>query len=196
MFLVIRNIQKRKERSTQFFFSNSTNFLLVAGFILTSTLLFSFYKPIVTNRNWIVTLPLLYLFAADQLGEKLRNKYVVFLLFLITLVSLFEFKKNFYNAFKEDWRGTAKFVSLNCTKPLVLTDSFPEFLSVYLRWNQIEGVQPLMLREPLDISQSSICVVKRQIGGNGITFSSNLNFQKVKETTLYGFTVEEYAKVK
>lgn len=196
VFLVIRNIQKRKERSTQFFFSNSTNFLLVAGFILTSTLLFSFYKPIVTNRNWIVTLPLLYLFAADQLGEKLRNKYVVFLLFLITLVSLFEFKKNFYNAFKEDWRGTAKFVSLNCTKPLVLTDSFPEFLSVYLRWNQIEGVQPLMLREPLDISQSSICVVKRQIGGNGMTFSSNLNFQKVKEATLYGFTVEEYAKVK
>ncbi|TGL10905.1 glycosyltransferase family 39 protein [Leptospira meyeri] len=196
VFLVIRNILNRKERSNQFFFSNSNYFLLVAGFLIISTLLFSFYKPIVTNRNWIVTLPLFYLFAADQLKEQLRNKYSVILLFLITLFSLVEFKKNFYNTFKEDWRGAAKFVSVNCNGPLVLTDSFPEFLSIYFHWNQIEGFQPLILKESLNISQSTICVVKRQIGGNGMTFSSNVNFQKVKDTTLYGFTVEEYAKIK
>ncbi|PJZ86260.1 glycosyltransferase family 39 protein [Leptospira harrisiae] len=195
-YWVIKVIRNLRERTEHFFFSNSTNFLLVAAFIIFSTLLFSFYKPIVTNRNWIVTLPLLYLFAADQMKGKFENKYLVILFFLISLLSLFEFKKNFYTSFKEDWRGTAKYISSNCAKPIVLTDSFPEFLSVYLRWNHSEGFQPLILRESVTISQSNICVVNRQIGGNGLHFSSNPNFVKVKDTILYGFTIEEYEKNK
>lgn len=196
LILIFREFRNSNKDVVRGSFSSSGTMILVAIFILLSTSLFSLYKPIVTNRNWIITLPLVYYFAADHLKFSLRRWFSIGCLILLTAFSLVDFKKNFYFVFKEDWRGTAEFVSKNCEPGLVLLNAYPEFLGLYLGWNQHLEFQPVMLKPSLEITQQKVCFVRRFLDDSGIGIPSNSGLKKVRESVFYGFTVEEYSKTK
>lgn len=196
MTWVVKDLRKWKRDRMEVTYSSSGTFILVAFFIVLSTSLFSLYKPIVTNRNWIVTLPLVYYFVAEHLKFSLNRWYSIVGLILLTLFSLIDFKKNFYLAFKEDWRGSAQYILRNCEPPLVVSDSYPEFLSLYLQWAGHKEFSPILAGSPFAIPQSKVCFLKRFLGGNGIGVPSDSSLTKIRETTFYGFTVEEYCRTK
>ncbi|MDF3819105.1 glycosyltransferase family 39 protein [Leptospira sp. 96542] len=192
VFVTIREKRKTKDQS---FYRNENIYLFVSLVILFSTTLFSFYKPIVTNRNWIITLPLFYYFFACFLAKQNRKVVVYTVLVLLTFFSLVELRKTFYTNFKEDWRGAVSFASVHCAQPLLLTDAYPEYVRLYLRWAQNETMNPILTGEKINMSQNSICVLKRFLGGNGEPFFPEGKYIKLDEKHFYGFVIEEYTKV-
>lgn len=196
LYWIGKDIRDRKSSDPKQTLSSSRTILLVAFCILISTSLFSLFKPIVTNRNWIVTLPLIYYFVADHLKVSLHRWYVVATLILLTLFSLLDFKKNYYFVFKEDWRGTAQFVANHCQPPVLLADSYPEYLGLYLRWEGHNEFSPILTGSNSEISQSKLCLTKRFLGGNGVGLPPSVAMEKVGQSLFYGFTVEEYKKSK
>ncbi|TGL37141.1 glycosyltransferase family 39 protein [Leptospira perdikensis] len=193
-YWIFKDIRGWKGSDTSERFSSSQTFLFVAFCIVISTSLFSLFKPIVTNRNWIVTLPLIYYFVADHLKVAVERWYTIVVLIFLTLFSLIDFKKNYYFVFKEDWRGAAHFIANNCEPPVLFSDSYPEYLSLYLSWDGHKEFSPVLTGADLEISQSKICVVKRFLGGNGLGLPSSVAMEKVGQSLFYGFTIEEYKK--
>lgn len=193
---IVKEVRNLKKEVRSVSYSSSGTMIIVAICILLSTSLFSLYKPIVTNRNWIVTLPLAYYFAADHLKFSLSRWYSIGGLILLTIFSLIDFKKNFYIVFKEDWRGSAEYILKHCEPPLVISDSYPEFLNLYLQWSGHKEFSPVLAGSPFAIPQSKVCVLKRFLGGNGIGVPSDSSLTKITETAFYGFTVEEYSRTK
>ncbi|TGM82242.1 dolichyl-phosphate-mannose--protein mannosyltransferase [Leptospira mtsangambouensis] len=192
LYLIFKNNSRNSNADSKLRHSAPTTFLIVALFIIISTSLFSLLKPIVTNRNWIVTLPLIYYFVADRLQNSLGKRYVLPALILLTLFSLIDFKKNFYLVFKEDWRGTAHFVADHCNPPLVFVDSYPEFLTLYLKWEGHSEFSPKLTAKDFRMDQSKVCVVRRFVENNGIGFPESPKNKKIGQSLFYGFTVEEY----
>ncbi|MCW7490358.1 dolichyl-phosphate-mannose--protein mannosyltransferase [Leptospira meyeri] len=195
-YLAFKGKTRNSDSNSDVRHSASETFLIVALFIIISTSLFSLLKPIVTNRNWIVTLPLIYYFVADRLQQYLGKRYVLPALILLTLFSLIDFKKNFYLVFKEDWRGTAHFVADRCNPPLVLVDSYPEFLNLYLRWEGHSEFSPQLTAKDLKIDQTKVCVLRRFVENNGIGFPDEPTYKKMGQSLFYGFTVEEYERTR
>lgn len=192
IYLVFKDKERYLNADSKRKHFDSRTFLIVALFIIISTSLFSLIKPIVTNRNWIVTLPLIYYFVADRLQNSLGKRYVLPALILLTLFSLIDFKKNFYIVFKEDWRGTAHFVADHCSPPLVLVDSYPEFLTLYLKWEGHSEFSSKLTAKDFKMEQSKVCVVRRFVENNGIGFPESPIYKKIGQSLFYGFTVEEY----
>ncbi|TGL90254.1 dolichyl-phosphate-mannose--protein mannosyltransferase [Leptospira congkakensis] len=196
VYWVVKGNQITSEDGSETKYSSGRIFLLVALFIIISTSLFSLFKPIVTNRNWIITLPLIYYFIAENLEKVLEKWYVLPALILLTIFSLIDFKKNFYFVFKEDWRGAAHYVANHCSGPIVLIDSYPEFLSLYLKWEGHSEFLPILTGTNTKMEQSKVCVLRRFIEGNGIGFPIDAKNEKMGQSAFYGFTVEEYKLTK
>ncbi|MCW7503776.1 dolichyl-phosphate-mannose--protein mannosyltransferase [Leptospira paudalimensis] len=169
-------------------------YLLVSFFIIIVTSFFSFYKPIVTNRNWIVTLPLVYMFVSEKLSENKRSNILIVSLILLTIFSFIDFKKNFYIVFKEDWRSTTQFISRQCEGKYVFSNATPEYIKLYLNWNSDQKFEPKLLGEETTIEQKKLCVVYRFLDGNGKSFQEENGWKFVKENTFYGMVVKEYLR--
>lgn len=171
---------------------NSKTILLSAFFLISTTTFLSLFIPIVTNRNWIGTLPLIYFFMACFLAQRKNKIYVINSLIILICLSFVDFKGIFYKKFKEDWRGTAQYVSNHCSGPTLLTDSYPEFLALYLKWNGNDSINPLLTKSNMNITQNKFCLVKRFLGGDGDVFSPSQSFHIKNKQTFYGFIVEEF----
>lgn len=172
----------------------SEMYLLVAIFVIIVTSIFSFYKPIVTNRNWIVTLPLVFMFVSEKISESKRSKILMVSLILLTILSFVDFKKNFYIVFKEDWRSTSQFISKQCEGRYVFSNATPEYIKLYLDWNSVQNFEPQLLGEETKIEQNKLCVVYRFLGGNGKSFEEKNGWKFVKEQQFYGMVVKEYLR--
>ncbi|XDD45027.1 dolichyl-phosphate-mannose--protein mannosyltransferase [Leptospira sp. WS39.C2] len=193
-FFYLYTLIKRKTKQNEFRFSNSEIYLLVAIFLILITSIFSFFKPIVTNRNWIVTLPLVYLFVSDKVSTYRYRKYFLVGLLLLTLFSMIDFKKNFYIIFKEDWRGATNYIAKECNHPIVLSNATPEYIDLYLNWFNVKNFDSLLVNKNISINQDRICELNRLLGGNGESIQNRKGWKMEKEEVFYGIVVREYLK--
>ncbi|TGM45223.1 dolichyl-phosphate-mannose--protein mannosyltransferase [Leptospira biflexa] len=194
IYSLVGSIQTKRNHKQKFYLTFGELSLFVAILIVVSTTLFSYIKPIATNRNWIVTLPLVYLFASENLRNQIQNKKILLGLILFLSLSFIDFKKNFYIQFKEDWRGTTSYLIEHCAGPVVFSDATPEYISLYMNWQGNQRLTPTILGNNVDLQQKETCVVKRFMGGNGKSFENSDLWKKQKETALYGFSIEEFIK--
>lgn len=192
--IIYRLVKKMLKKDGSYSLSLSELYLLVSLFLIIVTSILSFYKPIVTNRNWIVTLPLIYMFVSEKLSESKRSNILIISLILLTIFSIVDFKKNFFIVFKEDWRSTTQFISKQCEGKYVFSNATPEYIKLYLNWISDKNFEPLILGEDAAIKQKRLCVVYRFLGGNGKTFQEKDGWKFVKENQFYGMVVKEYLR--
>ncbi|WP_125172460.1 dolichyl-phosphate-mannose--protein mannosyltransferase [Leptospira levettii] len=193
LVLLIRNLVNIKISNWNF--QTSTIYLFVALSIIFLTTLFSFYIPITTSRNWIVTLPLIYYFISVEMSSLKYFKFFILILILSVVFSLMSLRKNFYIEFKEDWRGATQVISGKCPGPLVLTDAFPEFFNLYLKWNKVQDIHFDWNYNLETANQTYICLVSRKLGGNNLKVEPKESYRFIEKYEVLGFEIKKFKKV-
>ncbi|TGK48544.1 hypothetical protein [Leptospira bouyouniensis] len=193
-FLCIRKIYMYIQKKLRFEFDSAGFYLLISFLILLITSIFSYFIPISTSRNWIITLPLVYYFVSKELSSFKYSKYLIILILICLFFSFLNLKKNFYISFKEDWRGATQVIIKNCQTSSVFSDAFPEFFNLYLSWNHEKNVHVDWNHQLENVKQSSFCLISRKLGGNNLNFKVKDDYQFDRSDEVLGFEIKKYKK--
>ncbi|TGL04516.1 dolichyl-phosphate-mannose--protein mannosyltransferase [Leptospira bouyouniensis] len=193
-FLCIRKIYMYIQKKLRFEFDSAGFYLLISFLILLITSIFSYFIPISTSRNWIITLPLVYYFVSKELSSFKYSNYLIILILICLFFSFLNLKKNFYISFKEDWRGATQVIIKNCQTSAVFSDAFPEFFNLYLSWNHEKNVHVDWNHQLENVTQSSFCLISRKLGGNNLNVKVKDDYQFDRSDEVLGFEIKKYKK--